>query len=214
MPYRVFDYRTDIRNLEITPEVRARFIRLAPHEVHERHSHDLGHEVFLVLEGRADIEIDGEHAILGPGQFCFVRAGQRHQVRNAGAAPLTLYLSVTPHIEPTHTHWDDQGQKLPPQYGSATAREREEAGVVFPPIADLAARQRAALEQLGRSVQATTRAHDRLREQVSAAGSNAEHGATVKEAVDALWAELYPVFRDVSALALAWNDLAAAAATT
>ncbi len=207
MAYRIFDYRTDVRNLEITPEVRARFIRLSPHEVHERHSHDLGHEIFLVLEGQAEIEIDGERAILGPGQLCFVRAGQLHQVRNAGAAPLTLYLSVTPHIEPTHTHWDDQGNKLPPRYGGATAREREEAGAVFPPIADLAARQLAAIEQLERSVRAAIPAHDRLRERAAAA----ERDAAIKETVDALWAELYPLFRAVSALALAWNDLAAAA---
>ena len=38
--------------------------------VAEPHSHDLGHEVFLVLEGRAEFDIDGEKEVLGPGQMC------------------------------------------------------------------------------------------------------------------------------------------------
>jgi quercetin dioxygenase-like cupin family protein len=205
MPYRVYDYRHDIRNLEITPEVRARFIRLAPHEVHGRHSHDLGHEVFLILEGQADIEIDGERAVLGPGQFCFVPAGQMHQVRNAGEAPLTMYLSVTPHVEPTHTMWSAEGQKLPPRYGGSTAAERAEKAEPAPPVAELAARQAAALNQLLHTVQTAVDAHGRLLAQLEQSP-----GPAAQAAVDALWADLLPLFRDVSALAAAWNDLAIA----
>ena len=79
-----------------------------------RHSHDVGHEVFLILSGRAEFEIDGERAVLGPGQMCFARAGQMHQVKVLGDQPMTMYLSVTPHLEPTHTFWDDQGQQAAP----------------------------------------------------------------------------------------------------
>jgi quercetin dioxygenase-like cupin family protein len=212
MPYRVYDYRKDIRNLEITPEVRARFIRLEPREVHGRHSHDLGHEVFLVLEGHADIEIDGERAVLGPGQFCFVRAEQMHQVRNAGDTPLTMYLSVTPHIEPTHTTWSEGDEKLPPHYGGATALERAEAAAPAPPIAELASRQDAALQRVLRTVQAAVEAHGALLDQVRRGQEEAggEHPAS-EAVVDALWAALFPLFRDVAALAEVWNDLAIAA---
>ena len=184
-------------------------------EIHARHSHDLGHEAFLILEGQADIEIDGDRAVLSPGQFCFVRAGQMHQVRNAGDAPLTMYLSVTPHIEPTHTMWTEGGERLPPRYGGATAAERAESVAPAPSLAELAARQDAALRQLLRTVQAAVAAHGPLLAEVKqrqAAGNGAERLAS-QAAVDALWAELSPLFRDSAALAAAWNDLAIAAGT-
>ena len=90
MPLDVFDYRTDVRNVVITPEIRARFLRLEPGEVAERHSHDLGYEVFLVLEGQCEFEIDGARAVLGPGQMCFARVDQLHQVRTVGNEPMTM----------------------------------------------------------------------------------------------------------------------------
>jgi len=62
MPYTVFDYRADVKNLFVTPRIRSRFLRMEPGEVHRAHSHDLGHEIFLILDGECDMEIDGERA--------------------------------------------------------------------------------------------------------------------------------------------------------
>ena len=69
MALQVFDYHTDIRNVFVTPQIRSRFLRMEPGTVAERHSHDLGHEIFLILEGNARFEISGEIAELGPGQM-------------------------------------------------------------------------------------------------------------------------------------------------
>ena len=124
MPYPIFDSRHDIRNLFITPQIRGRFLRMAPGEVHARHSHDLGDELFLILDGQCDMEIEGHRAMLGPGQACVAFAHQMHQARNAGAGPMTMYLSVTPHIEPTHTHYDQAtGERLPPHYNPVMATQ-------------------------------------------------------------------------------------------
>ena len=60
MAFAVYDYRTDIRNVLVTPQIRSRFVRMEPGPTPSPHSHDLGHEVFLVLSGRALFEIDGE----------------------------------------------------------------------------------------------------------------------------------------------------------
>src|SRR5437016_4189111 len=57
MALAVFDYRTDVRNLFITPEMRARVIRREPGTAGGGHTHDLGHELFLVLEGQAEFTI-------------------------------------------------------------------------------------------------------------------------------------------------------------
>ena len=50
------------------------------------HTHDLGHEIFLILQGRAEFEIDGQSAVLGPGQMCIALTDQYHTVRNVGDA--------------------------------------------------------------------------------------------------------------------------------
>ena len=58
MALRVFDFREDIRNLLVTPQIRARFMRLEPGQVADRHSHDLGHEIFLILQGKGVVHLD------------------------------------------------------------------------------------------------------------------------------------------------------------
>lgn len=215
MPIRVYDYRRDIRNLEITPEIRARFMRLGPHETADRHSHDLGHEVFLVLEGQMEVEANGERAVLGPGQFALSRANEHHQVRNLGDTPVILYLSVTPHIEPTHTFWND-GERLPPRYGGTTAWSAPDATQEGPQasLAELAERQGAALRQLQSALEAALAAQERLDAalQPPAASGRATDDAALKASIDAMWEGLLPLFRATPRLAAAWNALAVAAA--
>ena len=50
MSFTVYDYRTDVRNVLVTPQIRSRFMRMKPGQVAQPHIHDLGHERFLVLE--------------------------------------------------------------------------------------------------------------------------------------------------------------------
>lgn len=121
MPLAVYDHRTDIANLLVTPQIRARFMRLEPGEVAASHSHDLGQEIFLVLAGRAEFTIAGEVAEVGPGQLCVALADQLHSVRALGEEPMIMYLSVTPHIQPTHTFWGSDGQRLPHRFVPSAA---------------------------------------------------------------------------------------------
>jgi quercetin dioxygenase-like cupin family protein len=217
MPIRVYDYRRDIRNLEITPEIRARFMRLGPHETADRHSHDLGHEVFLVLEGRMEVEANGERAVLGPGQFAFSRANEHHQVRNLGDTPVILYLSVTPHIEPTHTFWSEDGERLPPRYGGTTAWSAPDAEPAGPQasLAELAERQAAALRQLQEALGEALAAQERLDTALKQHGDDGpapDDAAALKASIDAMWEGLRPLFRAAPQVAAAWNELAVAAA--
>ena len=52
MSFQIFDYRNEdhIKNLLVTPNIRSRFLRMEPGQVAGRHSHDLGHEIFLILQ--------------------------------------------------------------------------------------------------------------------------------------------------------------------
>jgi hypothetical protein len=123
---------------------------------------------------------------------------------------MTMYLSVTPHIEPTHTHWTadprDGGQKERPRYG-AWKSDRDGIPDTAGTIDDLVARQGAALHALAaavRQAEMTHEAHASALAEAVRQGNDASAGAVV----DAFWADLYPIFRAASALAETWNDTA------
>jgi quercetin dioxygenase-like cupin family protein len=211
MPYTVFDYRHDIKNLFITPNIRGRFLRMEPGEVHGRHSHDLGDELFLILDGQCDMEIDGHHEILGPGQACVAFAHQMHQARNAGPGSMTMYLSVTPHIEPTHTQYNQETWEcLPPRYNPPTAFDKDDT-LADIPTAELADRHLAAA--LGLAETARTAADWQVAS-IAALKRAAGDGdaAALKAAMDEVWGQVYATFRALNAMSVAWNDLAPRAA--
>lgn len=209
MPLDVFDYRTDVRNVVIMPDIRSRFLRMEPGEVGPRHSHDLGQEVFLILEGECEFEIEGERTVLGPGQMCFAAANQMHQVRTVGDQPMTMYLSVTPHIEPTHTFWDEQGEKLPPRYGGATVNER--AASSAPLTSEIAASQIGAARALATAAAENAAAQELgvvALEQALAAGDQ----DAAKAAVDGMWRTMLETYRSVQEMGETWNAAAATVA--
>ena len=100
-------------------------MRLEAGEVAEPHSHDLGHEIFLVMDGRAEFTIDGETGEVGPGQMCVALVDRVHSLRVLGDRPMTMYLSVTPHIQPTHTMWTPEGERMPHRFALSSAYDEE-----------------------------------------------------------------------------------------
>jgi quercetin dioxygenase-like cupin family protein len=211
VPIDVYDYRSDVRNVVIMPEIRSRFLRMEPGEVGGRHSHDLGQEVFLILEGQCEFEIDGEYATLGPGQMCFAQANQMHHVRVVGDQPMTMYLSVTPHIEPTHTSWDDQGNRLPSRYGGATANERTAQPASSEPVLDLIERHVVAAKSLA-AVAAEAANAQETGAAVLAAALAAGNANAAKAAVDAMSETMTRAFAAIRALGATWNEIAASVA--
>ena len=124
MALQVYDFRNGehICQMLVTPQIRCRFMRMEPGTVQaEQHSHDLGHEIFLILQGRCEFHIAGETAELGPGQLCVALVDEPHKVRVIGDEPVIMYLSVTPHIQPTHTGRDDDGSRQPLRFAPSSA---------------------------------------------------------------------------------------------
>ena len=118
MGFEVYDCRRDIRNILVRPQIRARFCRLEPGtgSLDAWHTHDLGDEIFIILSGRVEFKINGEVKEVGPGQMCYALTDEPHSVRVIGDEPVYMYLSVTPHIQPTHTFYDDKGERQPPHF--------------------------------------------------------------------------------------------------
>jgi len=212
MALEVFDARTDVRNLFITPEVRSRIMHFRAGEVSQGHTHDLGHEMFVVLDGQAEFTIAGESAILGPGQICVARACQWHEIRTLDDQPMTLYLSVTPHIEPTHTQWDREGgTRLPYRYGGSTQAERLASGEPRESPAVLLERHLLASAALASS------AHENAQAQEAAAARlrhalEAGDAAGARAVLDEMWAAFRNFHQRLRESERAWNELAPAAA--
>ena len=207
MSFEIFDYRTTNRNVLVTPEIRARLYHMEPGQVDGRHSHDLGHEVFLILEGRAAFEIAGETRELGPGQLCIARADEIHQVRNLlPDKPTIMYLSVTPHIQPTHTGRNQDGSKEPPRVRPNSVYDVEGDPSIATEM--LAEHFLEALQSLAQVVGASLNVQQ---EQVTAFKQAVTNGDThsAMRARDRMWEALYPLFKQMSVLGAAWNALTA-----
>ena len=194
-----FDYRRDLRNVFVSPELRCRFMRIEADQTTGSHTHDLGHEVFMVMEGRIEFDFAGERAVLGPGQMCVVKRDVPHTLTALDGKPAVIYLSVTPHVEPTHTSWDEQGNKRPPRYG--VVKEGWTEGE--PPVADHLAAVRALAEAAA--------AQAARAEAASSALSRAlEHGdrSAARAAVDAMWTQLCQTHLRLVEVDELWNQLA------
>jgi quercetin dioxygenase-like cupin family protein len=206
MGFQVYDYRTDHINVLVTPELRARLYRMAPGQVDGRHSHDLGHEVFLILEGRAAFEIAGETKELGPGQMCIARADEIHQVRNLlPDKPTIMYLSVTPHIQPTHTGRDEEGARQPPIFRPNNVYDVESDLNVA--LDTLLERHLAAMRSLAGTVQAAADIQEKMGEQLADARANGDQQAA-EAARNAMWEAIYQLHKSVFEMGQAWNELA------
>jgi len=202
----VFDCRNDLRNVLITPQIRARLCRMEPGSgTHDQyHTHDLGHEIFLILAGRVEFKISGRLVELGPGQLCYALAGEPHSVRVLGEEPVYMYLSVTPHIQPTHTFYSENGQPLPPLFRPSSDYDAQADPA---PAAELVERCAAAARQAARAAQASAQLQEELAgalKQALAAGNTQEVGR-LREAI---WTSLLATFKGMDQLAAAWNELA------
>jgi len=205
MSFTVYDYRTDIRNILVTPQIRSRFLRMQPGQVAQSHSHDLGHEVFLVLEGRCEFEIDGESRELGPGQMCVALANQIHSLRTMGYEPMTLYLSVTPHIQPTHTGWTENKQRIPPRFApSSNYDAQSNPDISVDQLIEQHIKEAEAIAQVAqKSADIQREMADKLRKAIA---ESDEHSAI--EARNVMWEAINKVFEQIYSFGEVWNDLA------
>lgn len=205
MSFSIFDYRKDLANLLVSPHIRARFLRIEPGEIHGMHSHDLGHEVFFILEGRLTFYIDDEEQTLRPGQLCVALADQIHQVRNNGDEPVYMYLSVTPHVQPTHTGRDADGKRHPTRFVASSSYDvvTDESTPIDELIDDVTAKAESLADSARKGAKTSRQLGAQLKDALS--NGDAEEAVQLREA---LWERLRQTHRDLYALSDRWNDLA------
>lgn len=204
MSYKIYDFRKDITNMLTTPQIRCRFLKMDVGQFNTSHTHDLGHEIFLILQGKAEFDIDGHKEVLEPGQMCIALTDEPHTVRNVGDDEVIMYLSVTPHIQPTHTMWTEDGQKEPPRFVPNSNYDVPLDRTT--PTTALADQYLAAVDAFAAEVEASAKAQHTQIAAFKQALNGADKAAAL-EARDAMWAALYPMYRQMATMADMWNEL-------
>ena len=199
----VYDYRTDIKNLLVTPQIRSRFLKMEVGQFNEGHTHDLGQEIFLILQGQAEFNIDGKKATLGPGQMCIALTDEWHSVENVGDDEVIMYLSVTPHIQPTHTRWFDDGTKMPPNFALNRTYDLEPDRST--PAAVLVDQCVAASETFAAAAHEHTAIVRENADAVKAALAQGDRDA-VNRARDNMWHALSSVYKTLGEFSDVWNE--------
>ncbi len=69
---------------------------LAPGQEQKPHSHTDQDKIYLVLEGRGRVVVDGREETVEPGEAVVAAAGTSHGLANAGPAPLLAVVVVAP----------------------------------------------------------------------------------------------------------------------
>ena len=69
---------------------------LASGQATERHYHARSEELYVLLEGAGEMEVDGERAQVGPGDAILIPPGAWHQIHASDAEPLRFLCCCSP----------------------------------------------------------------------------------------------------------------------
>jgi mannose-6-phosphate isomerase-like protein (cupin superfamily) len=69
---------------------------LEPGQATERHYHARTEELYVLLEGVGEMEVEGERAQVGPGDAILIPPGAWHQIRSSDAEPLRFLCCCAP----------------------------------------------------------------------------------------------------------------------
>ena len=68
---------------------------LEPGQTTGRHYHAQTEEIYVLLDGEGELEVEGERRLVGPGDAILIPAGAWHQIR-AGDAPVRFLCCCAP----------------------------------------------------------------------------------------------------------------------
>jgi mannose-6-phosphate isomerase-like protein (cupin superfamily) len=80
--------------------------RLPPGGSTQRHYHAESEEIYFLLEGRAEMELEGERRVLGPGEAVAIPPGAWHEIRTLGDADVRFLCCCAPPYTHEDTHFE------------------------------------------------------------------------------------------------------------
>ena len=72
----------------------------------QRHYHRDAEEIYYVIEGEGDMELDGERAPVSPGDAVLIPPGAWHQVRSTGVGELRFLCCCAPPYRDADTFFE------------------------------------------------------------------------------------------------------------
>ena len=85
-----------IRELHRTEVQSLAEATLEPDEATQRHYHRATEEIYFVLKGSGDLEVDGERRRIRPGDAALIRPGAWHMLENDGSSELRFLCCCVP----------------------------------------------------------------------------------------------------------------------
>jgi mannose-6-phosphate isomerase-like protein (cupin superfamily) len=69
---------------------------LEPGQATQRHYHARSEELYVLLDGSAEMEVDGDRREVGPGDAILIPPGAWHQIRASDGEPLRFLCCCAP----------------------------------------------------------------------------------------------------------------------
>jgi mannose-6-phosphate isomerase-like protein (cupin superfamily) len=85
-----------IRELHHTAVQSLAEATLEPDQATERHYHRESEEIYFVVKGSGDMEVDGEHKRIAVGDAVLIPAGAWHTLHNNGTSELRILCCCVP----------------------------------------------------------------------------------------------------------------------
>ena len=79
---------------------------LEPDQATERHYHRVSEEIYFVVKGSGDMELDGEHKRIAVGDAVLIPAGAWHSLHNNGTSELRILCACAPPYSHDDTYFD------------------------------------------------------------------------------------------------------------
>ncbi len=79
---------------------------LAPGQATQRHYHRASEEIYFVLDGEGELELDGERRRVGAGEAVAIPPGAWHELRAEGDRPLRILCCCAPPYRHEDTIFD------------------------------------------------------------------------------------------------------------
>ena len=95
-----------IRELHHTAAQSLAEATLEPDQATERHYHRETEEIYFVVKGSGDMEVDGEHKRIAPGDAVLIPAGAWHSLHNNGTSELRILCCCAPPYAHDDTYFE------------------------------------------------------------------------------------------------------------
>ena len=95
-----------IRELHHTEAQSLAEATLEPDQATERHYHRLSEEIYFVVKGSGDMEVDGEHRRIAVGDAVLIPPGAWHTLHNNGTSELRILCACSPAYSHEDTYFE------------------------------------------------------------------------------------------------------------